>query len=569
MFFLNLYVKKIISVSVVFLPFLILFSANATWGQQIPKSAQPERFEQRFDKPPAPKSTLEPVTPELKKPTPPVEMEKVKFNLMGIVVEGSTVYQDSDFLPYYEEFLGKEISLAKVYEIAGVITARYRNDGYILSRANVPAQRIQNGVVRIQVIEGFVDKIEIDGEIRGRKGRLKSYTDKIAASKPLQVKVLERYLLLIDDLPGVSVESVLTPSQETPGAANLTLLVKHKTVDGYVSLDNRGSRFNGPIQGSAGANLNSILGLYEQTGFNFVTTEPTKELIYFNGLHEQQIGGEGTKFILSGSLSRTEPGSTLEVFNVEGDSATISTLITHPFIRSREENLSGRFGFLVRNSETDILGSLSSEDRLRIFSLGFSYDFVDKLRGVSLLALQFSQGANILNATESGSANLSRAQGKSDFSKLSTNLWRKQTIVGGWSVLVEAAGQYAFDTLLASEEFGFGGAQFGRGYDSSEISGDHGASVKAELQYFHNVGKKYFKSLQAYGFYDFGSVWQKGNDFTGSDRQASLSSAGGGVRFNLTDWLSGYVEAAKPLDDQVIAEGDNDIRGFASLVARF
>jgi hemolysin activation/secretion protein len=203
--------------------------------------------------------------------------------------------------------------------------------------------------------------------------------------------------------------------------------------------------------------------------------------------------------------------------------------------------------------------------------------FIEKLKcpeklegqGVSLIGLQYDQGADILDATESGSPNLSRAQGKSDFSKISTNLWRRQSIAGGWSVLIEAAGQYAFDTLLSSEEFGFGGAQFGRGYDSSEISGDHGASVKAELQYFHKVGKKYFKSLQAYGFYDFGSVWQKGNDFTGFDRQASLSSAGGGVRFTLTDWLSGYVEAAKPLDDQVIAEGDNDIRGFASLIARF
>lgn len=568
-FFLSFHAKKYSSLTVVLSLVLILFSANTTWGQQIPKSAQPERFEQRFDKLPAPKSTLEPVTPELKKPIPPVEMETVMFKLMGIVVEGSTVYQDSDFLPYYEGFLGKEISLAKVYEVAGAITARYRNDGYILSRANVPAQRIKNGVVRVHVIEGFVDNIEIEGKIGGPKSRLQAYVDKIAASRPLQVKVLERYLLLIDDLPGVSAESVLTPSKETPGAANLTLLVKHKTVDGYASLDNRGSRFNGPIQGSAGANLNSILGLYEKTGFNFVTTEPTSELIYFNGSHEQQIGGEGTKVILSGSLSRTEPGSTLKSFNVEGDSSTISALISHPFIRSREENLSGRFGFLVRNSETDILGSLSSRDRLRVFSLGFSYDFVDRFRGVSLLALQFSQGANILNATESGSATLSRAQGKSDFSKISTKLWRRQNIAHGFSVLVEAAGQYALDTLLASEEFGFGGGQFGRGYDSSEISGDHGASIKAELQYFHQVGKKYFKSLQAYGFYDFGSVWQKGNDFTGSDRQDSLSSAGGGVRFTLTDWLSGYVEAAKPLDDQVIAEGDNDIRGFASLIARF
>jgi len=367
---------------------------------------------------------------------------------------------------------------------------------------------------------------------------------------------------------------VLTPSERTPGAAKLTLITRHKTIEGYASLDNRGSRFNGPVQASIEANLNSILGLHEQTGLSFVTTSPTSELIYFSGHHEHPLGHEGTKITLSGNLSKTEPRGNLKPLNIEGDSSTISFTLHRPFIRSRGKNLSGRFGFYRRNSESDVLGSLSSKDRLRVFSLGVSYDFIDRYQGLSLVDLEFSQGANIFNATESGSANLSRDLGKSDFSKLTLNLQRHQNINLTWSVLAEATGQYALDSLLASEEFGFGGARFGRGYDSSEISGDHGVAVKVELQYSRRPDFKYFKNYQGYAFYDYGSTWQKADlsvqdRLSGLERHESLSSAGVGMRFTLIDRISGSLELAKPLDDQVAAEKSNDFRVFARLIARY
>ena len=453
-------------------PFISLFfSVENLWAQQIPTPAQPERLEQKFEKPPVPKSTLEPVTPEFKEPPVPSKMEEIKFVLKDIVIEGSTVYERDDFLPIYKEDLDQEITLARIYKIAAALTAKYRNEGYLLTKALVPGQRIRDGVVKIEVKEGFVDGIQIEGAIeddsaaqRSRK-RLQVYSDKILLSRPLRAKVLERYLLLINDLPGLKVQSVLTPSETTPGAAKLTLITEHKKLDGFASLDNRGSRFNGPIQATIAANLNSILGLHEKTGFGFTTTSPTSELIYFNGYHEHPLGSEGTRLTLSGSLSFTEPGDTLKSLNVEGESSTISATLSHPFIRSRGKNLSARFGFTRRNSETDILGSLSSRDRLRIFNLGVSYDFIDRYRGVNLVDVEFSQGADIFNATESGSANLSRNLGRSDFSKLVLNLQRLHNFGAGWSFLAEATGQYSFNSLLASEEFGFGGARFGRGYD--------------------------------------------------------------------------------------------------------
>ena len=547
-----------------------LFTVDILRAQQIFEPA--DRFDKRFEKVPTPKSSLDPVIPEFKEPPPLVELEEIKFVFNGITVEGSTVYKDKDFLTYYEKYLGQEVSLATIYQIAADLTVKYRNDGYIVTKATIPAQRIRNGVVRIVVVEGFIDEVEIEGIVEKFSERLKVYGEKIVNSRPLHAKILERYLLLINDLPGVNAQAVLTPSELTPGAAKLTLVTRHKTVEGYASLDNRGSRSSGPVQAHINANLNSILGLYEQFGLSLVTTSPTSELIYFSGHHQHPLGHEGTTITLFGSLSKTEPGDNLDPLDIEGDSFTVSLSLLHPFIRSRGKNLSGRFGFDRRESKTDIFEELISRDRLSVFNLGISYDFIDRYQGVSFVDLEFSQGANIFNATESGEAHLSRSLGQSDFSKFTINLQRRQTIGPNWSVLAEGIGQYALDSLLSSEEFGFGGGRFGRGYDSSEIIGDHGVAVKVELQHSRRSDLKYLKHYQGYAFYDYGSTWQTGEKARltpAEERRQSLSSAGAGLRFSLNNWISGSLELAKPLDEEVNAERDNDVRFFARLTARY
>ncbi len=561
--------KKILPKSAffIFIYFILFSTVETVQAQQLPKPGQTERMDRRFQKPLTPKSKLEDLPLAPKEPQVPTKMKKIKFVLRGVVVEGSTVYKDGELSHLYKEFLDKEITLARVYSIAEAISVKYRNEGYLITRALVPAQRITDGVVKIVVIEGFINELDIQGELGGSEEKIRAYGEKIVNVRPLHNKTLERYLLLINDLPGVSVESVLTPSKDIHGASKLTLIMDHKPFDGFVSLDNRGSRFSGPFQFSIGGSANSFLGLYERTSLNFITATQPKELIYFSGQHEQQIGSEGTKVAIFGSLSFTEPGHTLAPLNVEGDSSTFSVSLWQPFIRSRRQNFSGGLTFSHKNFQTDILGTLVTKDRLRVLTFEVTFDQADRFQGITLMNFQFNQGINIFDATEPGSPNLSRADGKSDFSKILINIWRLQQLVSGWSFFTEAEAQWAFSSLLSAEEFAFGGPRFGRGYDPSEITGDHGIAFKTELQYSKNLTYKYLKFVQVYTFFDFGSVWQKGQ-FTGPSKRQSLASAGTGIRMNFTQWLSGYLEIAKPFDP-VIAEGDQNIRLFGSLKAVF
>jgi len=532
------------------------------------KQAAPDRYIKYREKPFRPQSTVIPVEPDTLTPTHPEELKKVKFKLTRLVIQGATVYKNRRFSHLYKNFLGKRITLHHIYRIADAITKKYRNAGYILTKAIVPPQEISDGIVRLNIMEGYIDKVRVQGRVAGPKKLLNAYRKRLLKSRPLRAKDLERYLLLIDDLPGVFVKSVLTPSEDQPGASDLTLILDNKPFGAHAGANNRGTKFNGPFQFFAGASENSLLGFYEKAGIQGVVTSDLKELYYINAFYSAPISNEGTTMNFSGAFSQSKPGSSLKVFNVNGKSHTFSFGLTHPFIRSRGENLRGHLTFTHRNTKTDILGTRDSEDRLRILKLGMVYDFADWFQGVNLISFNLSQGLNILDATEPGSLNLTRSQGHSDFTKIFGKLQRLQQLAPSWMLLGSAAWQYSFEKLLASEEFGVGGVSFGRAFDPSEITGDQGLALGLELQRAFDVKMKFLRTLQAYAFFDFGSVWNRIATPTGA-RQQDLASAGAGARFNLTKHVSGYLEVAKPLNRDVASLGNRDPRVFFSLSATY
>lgn len=493
-------------------------------------------------------------------------MEKIRFVLKQVQFEGNTVVGSDVLAGFLKNSMGKEISLADLSAAADEITAYYRNQGYILSRAVVPQQKIKkDGVVKITIIEGYVQNVVIQGDVAGSPQLVQAYAEKIKASRPLDSKVLERYLLLADDLPGVTARGVLKPSSAT-GAADLVIEVSHKKVSGSLSEDNRGSKFIGPYQTTASVDLNSVLGLYERTALRGIVASPVDELKFFDIVHEEQIGSEGTRIIGTASYTDAEPGFTLKPFDIKSKNYSFGLRVEHPFIRTRNQNLTAMAGYEYRQTEAKSFGTEISQDHINAASIGGSYDFADSGGGVSLFNAKVDQGL-----TNEDSVNASRANGEGQFTKISGDVSHTRPIWGKFAGVASARGQWSADPLLASEEFDLGGEKFGRAYDPSELSGDNGAAFKAELNYGEQLDYKYLNSYQFYGYYDVGAVWNK-EVLPGEKSKESLASTGIGARFNVTDYFSGYTEVAFPLTKRVGTQGaddGHDPRFFFNLTARF
>ncbi len=552
-----------------FLSFLA--AVDGVVAQVLPPSADPSRVRQRFEPPPLPPRPAPPDVPRLPERAPPAGTSDVRFVLTELRIEGATVYDADDFRPLYDGLIGREVSLDRLFQVAQAVTARYRGDGYVLSQALLPAQRIEGGVVRVRVIEGFVDAYRIEGAPRGGSGLLAAYAEKIVASRPLRNRDLERYLLLMNDLAGLKVRSVLLPSPDTPGAASMTLVVEEKRLDAVGTIDNRGTKFLGRSQYLASLAANSLLSRHERLQLQYVGAPTTseRELSYLSASYQQPLFDEGTTLSVFASRSDTAPGSALEDLEIEGLSTTLILSAARPLLRSRRKNLSLALQFDLRNAETDIFGTETlSEDRLRVLRARLLYDLVDAWAGVNLVDVEVSQGLNVFGASDAGDANLSRADGRGDFFKVAATARRVQDLGflrPGLELSLSIGGQKAANALLSVEEFGLGGIDFGRAYDPSELTGDDALAGRVELRLdVDAVPSPPAELFQVYAYYDIGKVWNRGQA-----ADESLASAGVGLRFAVTDWLSGSLEAGKPLTRRVEAEGDREWRGFFSLRAEW
>ena len=221
----------------------------AAVAQVIPPSAQPGRERERFTQPQAPQA--QPGGPAVSLPSTvaPPGADKVKLVIRGVRIVGSTIYSPDELNSLYTDLLGRATTLQTVYDIAQRITAKYGNDGYVLSRAIVPPQEFnpKGAVVRIQVIEGWIKKVEWPKNLSRYRNFFSDYATKITSERPINIKTLERYLLLANDLPGLKFSTRLQPSDKESGASTLVIEVTEKPIDAIGHVDNRGTPSQGHI----------------------------------------------------------------------------------------------------------------------------------------------------------------------------------------------------------------------------------------------------------------------------------------------------------------------------------
>lgn len=532
----------------------------------LPQSIEPGRIQQQFQAPTNAPAVSPPISVQQAPPenVPPPGADKITLTLDNVDIQGSTIYGPADLAPLIAPYLHHPIALIDLFHLADQITTKYRADGYILSRAIVPAQHI-GPVAHITVVEGFVSEVKFQGY---ESPTLRAYGRHIMESKPLQAKDLERYLLLANDLPGVQAKAVLSPSATVPGGALLTVVTEEKMEDASLAVDNRGTKFIGPIQFYAGAGLN-IPSLDSRFAARYITTPSIRELQYGELSYTQPIGSDGLRAILYGNETHSRPGYTLSPFNVfsDGDEGTLT--LAYPVLRSRDHNLEVRGSFDVKDSVTVVSGASgiapSSNDHLRVFRLSFSHDIADAWDGVNLANGQFSHGANILGASANDMrATPSRFGAQSDFTAWKGEISRQQDlhiVYPGLGFLVAAEGQKSESGYLpSSEQFGLGGTQYGRAYDPSDITADNGWAGKAELQYnppIPGLVAEWLNTYQFYSFYERGRATRN----LSSVGTGAMSDAGGGVRFALAGRLTSDVEVAKPLSrDETINYGQPHAR---------
>jgi hemolysin activation/secretion protein len=514
----------------------------------VPASELPGRERERFVQPRAPLSQPGGRVISLPSTIAPAGAETLKVVVRAVTIEGGTVYSAADLAPLYADIVGREVTVAAIYEVAQRITTKYGNDGYVLSRAIVPPQQLTPGgaSIRIQIVEGYIDRVEWPASLSRYRDFFSQYAAKITAERPINVRTLERYLLLAADLPGLKFTNSLRASETHPGAATLVVEVVEKPIDDVARVDNRGTKARGPLQYFNSLSINNAAGMHESWTLTAAGTAQFQELQYWMVSYRQVLTSEGLTIFFNDSYSRSRPGTeVLRLLDYRTRSDLFEGGVLYPFIRQRERNLIGTALFFATNDRSDILEALNTLDRLRGVRVKLDTDAADPLLAINQVNLVVSQGLDGLGASPVGSANLSRANGRSDFTKFEATFSRLQPLGSSpFSVLAAAYGQWARTPLLAPELCGYGGRAFGRAYDPSELVGDSCLELLGELRLDVPHSLQNLTQLQFYGFADRG--WLHNIAPVGlTPSNVDGASVGGGLRLGLQPSLTVDLSAAK------------------------
>ena len=365
--------------------------------------------------------------------------------------------------------------------------------------AYLPTQDFSDGNITIQIIEAVFGGTKLDGAVPARfnEARLMRFFNS-AQSKGelLNADSLDRALLVLDDLAGVSVSGTLNKGA---GANETELLIKtvdEPLIQGDVTTDNGGSRATGSERVNASFYLNSPMGWGDQATANVMHSQGSD---YSRLAYTVPMGNDGLRLGASGSyLSYALVTDTFQGVQAKGTSSTFGLEANYPLIRSRTKNLYAGFNVENKSFNNDSGLAASTHYAISDIRLGLNGNNFDKLGG---------GGANAAGLTltygevKPDSANLAAPAALAGFfTKLNYQLRRQQTITNSMSATVALSGQAANCNLDSAEKFSLGGANGVRAYPSNEGGGADGHMVNLELR------SVLPNNLNLTGFYDYGRV---------------------------------------------------------------
>lgn len=527
----------------------------------LPGGTQPGRLEQPFARPPEPRPAPQPDI-QLGTDLPlPDEANRIRFTVKGLTLEGTTALNRREVDALFGNYAGREVSLAEIYALADKLTAHYRNLGYVLTRVLVPEQRIVDGRLKLVAVEGYVDRVVFEGATPAQVARLQPYAERLKFSRPLTAQVLERSLLLMNDLSGSHARAIVRASTAGQGAADLVIQFSARAFSASAEVNNRGSRTLGPVTMLGHMQWHSPIGRFDELRFALAAT-PNDELRFASLGYSIPLGSDGLNLALSTSSARAHPELEGGI-DVRTRSTSGALKLSYPVQRSRSRNFYLHGGLTSQDGRTEVSGLPLTRDVVKTFRLGAAYDSTDAWVGINTIELEWVRGLDVGNATQANAADSSRVGAPPDFSKTTLYLARLQSLRVRWDLLAAVTAQASSSKLFSSEQFGFGGASFGRAYDASELLGDTGAAVKLELRYAMPV----WSSATLYGFCEAGRVRRR--DPQNQPERESAADFGAGLRFGFGQHLGGYLEVAKPATRDSEHSNDRKARVFAAVRASF
>ncbi|MEJ2199714.1 MAG: ShlB/FhaC/HecB family hemolysin secretion/activation protein [Desulfuromonadaceae bacterium] len=473
----------------------------------------------------------------------PVADTGVRVNIKGFRFSGITgVASETELQPLVQQALGKELDLAELQSLAKRVTIYLRSKNYLLARAYLPEQDITEGIVEIAVIAGRIEgqaSIQAGESLRLRESFLLAMANRgAAAGTALRDDQLERSLLLMNDLPGISAQAILERGS-APGTTRVLIdITEGPLFSGGLSVDNFGNRYTGTVRGSAQAAINDPFGSGDQFRLALTAADDLRSGVVGYSL---PLGSSGLKGSINYFMLTYELEKELSDLDAEGRANTLSVNLSYPHIRTRRFSLWQGISYEHRDLEDEMADDVVRDRELDVATLDLSASTYDRFGGGALNSMRVSVSFGHLNLGIAADAAADAAGPGTEgaYSKFTYSLSRLQRLTNRLNLFGAVNGQLAWQNLDSSEKFLLGGPAAVRAYPVGEAAGDEGHCITVELRYELPV-KPRWSDIQIIAFFDAGNItlynetWDNAVNTATGRNDYWLYGGGGGINLGKT-----------------------------------
>lgn len=486
-----------------------------------------------------------------------------KIAVNQLRLEGNQTIPSASLLALLADLPGKEWRISELQAAANRITRYYREQGYPLARAYIPAQEIEAGIITIAVLEGRYGDVKISDNA-GLGGSALAPLADLRSGEVVQARSLERGLLLLQETPGVEVKSTLRPGAST-GTSDLLIDVHQgRRVSGSVDLDNYGNRFVGQFRAGSTVNFNNPLNLGDRLTLR--VTGSDEQQLYGRLAYQLPVGPWATQLGFAYSDMSYKLGKDFKDIRAHGSASIVSIYALQPLIRSRSLNVSTQLQFEEKRlkDDIDLFGERRSKRTRAITATLHGSQRDDWLgSGQSSFSIAWTHGQLDLDGHPAQQFDAVTANTQGRFDKVNPSIARSQYLGERFNLFAQLQGQWSNRNLDGAEKLCLGGAYGVRAYPQGEACGDQGLLANVELRYALS------DAWQVSTFVDHGDVRVNKRPWTWGNNFRSLSGAGIGVSWAVTDWQLNAVAAWKIGHEKAQSDVERSPQIWVQLVRYF
>ncbi len=522
-------------------------------GDQLNQIERSQNKKERLRSPPKIEEEKEP---------PKLKTQAATFKVSNFLFEGNKLISSSELQVFLKEYLNREITLDELKLAVDSLSVLYKDKGY-LATASLPKQDITEGNVKIIIIEAIFGgtqlKLDPNTKYRIHPEVIQKFIEHSnQKGKVLNLKALDRAVLIADELPGVGVSQSLQPGTKNGETDSFININNEPSYVAMISADNYGSRATGPVRYQANASFLSPLGLGDRIDLGLLYSKGTD---YARLSFTRPIGYSGIRMGINASALKYEviAGAALSL-NPEGTAETAQAEVSYPVYRSRIFDLSLTSFFERKHFRNKAQDVVESKYLIDVLNIGSSLNHKNTLflAGETSASIDLDLGnANYDDSPLSFRTSKIDQDTQGRFNRLRWNINNTQFYTETISSVLKFSGQFSDRNLDSSQKFFLGGASGVRAYPISEGLGSEGYLFSAALH------KELTANFTATGFYDYGFARQyidNTNNATGGENATgknSFNMKGYGASIEWTGFVGSYRSSMSAMWSRRIGNNPN------------